>query len=507
MEQVQLSNYQETDFSGLFGGQQEAAELLKAMQAGQITGRDTTNQLLTQEPLKVESLEKTLKLLEFRMKDIKLWGAIPKLTAYNTVEEYIQLESYGTDRGGFYGEGELSDVEDSKYRRRAELVKYIQVTGEVTLQAQMVRSYVDAMRKEVENKSMWVIRKINSALTKADSTMIPKEFNGIYAQHASIGSAEGDLYLSLDAYQNSDKIIDLRGRSLTQSHLEDAAVNVDANFGNVDSLFGPPSVMSGLFKDYFERQRIIMGGSGYKGTIGTVPKAIDTQFGEVAILQDKFMKQTPARTLAGVNSAATSPKAPTAPVAVSAALTGADAQSRFAASETHTGALGTVFYAVAALNEYGESALTALPNATTKITLTAGQSVDLKWTNGGGAYAATAYVVYRSAVTAATNASTGGVLFYPIFKVSAAQLAAGYDGAAATFVRDRNRFLPNTEQAFVNEMVEDVLSFKQLAPISKLDLAVVAPSNRFITFAWGTPQLYTPFKMVRFINVGPYVAA
>lgn len=504
MEQVNLSNYQETDFSGLFGGQQEAAELLKAMQAGQITGRDTTNQLLTQEPLKVESLEKTLKLLEFRMKDIKLWNAMPKLVAYNTVEEYIQLESYGTDRGGFYGEGELSDVEDSKYRRRAELVKYIQVTGEVTLQAQMVRSYVDAMRKEVENKSMWVIRKINSALTKADATMIPKEFNGIYAQHASIGADEGDLYSSLDAYQDSDKIIDLRGASLTQSDLEDAAVNVDANFGNVDSLFGPPSVMSGLFKDYFERQRIIMGSSGYKGTIGTVPKAIDTQFGEVAILQDKFMKKTPARTLA---SAATSPKAPTAPVSVSAALTGADAQSRFAAGEVHTGALGTVFYAVAALNEYGESALTVLPLVTTKITLTAGESVDLKWTDGGGAYPATAYVVYRSKVTAAANASTAGTLFYPIFKVSTAQRTAGFDGAAATFVRDRNRFLPDTEEAYVNEMVEDVLSFKQLAPISKLDLAVVAPSNRFITFAWGTPQLYTPFKLVRFLNVGPFVAA
>jgi hypothetical protein len=497
---VDLSAYQEQDFAGLFGSQAEGNDLLKAMQAGAITGRDTTNQLLTQEPLKIESLDKTLKLLEFRMKDVKLWNAIPKLTAYNTVEEYIQLESYGTDRGGFYGEGELSDVEDSKYRRRAELVKYIQVTGEVTLQAQMVRSYVAAMAKEVENKSMWIIRKVSSALTKADATYISKEFNGIYAQHASIGSAEGDLYTSLDAYQDSAAVIDLRGASIKQKDLAKAATNVDSNFGNVDSLFAPPTVLDGLANDYYERQRIMLNGS-YQGVIGTVPKGIDTQFGTVNLFQDKFMKKTPARK---IGDAATSPKAPLTPTATSQALVADAALSRFKAGGVHTDALGTVFYAVAAINEYGESPLRVLDN-TTKITLTAAQSVDLVFTATAGAYSASGYVIYRSKITTATNATTGLVDFYPLFKVSTAELAAGFDGGAAGAVRDRNRFLPDTEEAFTTEMVDEVVAFKQLAPISKLDLAVVAPANRFLTFLWGTPQLYTPKKMVRFINVGPYI--
>jgi len=500
---VDLASYQEQDYSGLFGGQQEAGELIKAMQAGQITGRDTTNQLLTQEPLKVESLEKTLRLLEFRMKDVKLWNAIPKLTAYNTVEEYIQLESYGTDRGGFYGEGELSDVEDSKYRRRAELVKYIQVTGEVSLQAQMVRSYVDAMRKEVENKTMWIIRKVSSALTKADSSIVAKEFNGIYAQHASIGSDEGDIYLTLDQYQDSNQVIDLRGASLTQSDLEDGAVNVDGNFGNVDSFYAPPSVMSGLFKDYFERQRIIVGGGTSKGAIGTVPKAIGTQFGDVDILQDKFMKKT---TLRYATDNATSSKSPATPLATSVALAG-DTLSRFAAGESHTGALGAVYYAVAAINEYGESSLRTLPNDTTPTVLTAGQSVDLTFTAGSGTYAATGYVIYRTKITPVSNVATSGIPFYPLFKVSTAQLAAGFDGGAAGVVRDRNRFLPDTEEGYLSEVSEDVLYFKQLAPLSKLDLAVLAPSNRFISFLWGTPTLVAPKKLVRYINIGPYVQA
>ncbi len=500
---VELSNYQEQDFSNLFGngGQQDAGELLKAMVAGQITGRDTTNELLTQEPLKVESLDKTLKLLEFRMKDVKLWNGVPKDVAFNTVEEYIQLESYGTDRGGFYGEGELSDVEDSKYRRRAELVKYIQVTGEVTLQAQMVRSYVEAMSKEVQNKTMWIIRKVSSAMTKANSAIVPKEFNGIYAQHALIGSNEGDLYTDLDAWQDSSVVIDLRGASITQSDIEDAATNVDANFGNVTDFYAPPSVMSGLFKDYFERQRIIIGDGTNRGAIGTVPKAIGTQFGDVAIQQDKFMKKTPFRY---ATDDATSAKAPSQPSASSLGLVG-DSKSRFAAGEAHTGALGSVFYAVAALNEYGESVLKIISTDATKITLTAGFSVDMTFAAVAGAYSATGFVVYRTKISSASNAATSRVPFYPLFKVSAAQLAAGYDGAAALSVRDRNRFLPDTEDGFVTEINEDVLRFKQLAPISKLDLAVLAPSNRFISFLWGTPQLTQQKKLLRFINIGPFV--
>lgn len=494
---ITLNNYQDPENLGFdgFGNETDARELVKAMQAGQVTGRDTTDQLLTQEPLKAESLEKTLKLLEFRMKDIQLWNAFPKLPAYNTVEEFLQLESYGTDRGGFYNEGELSDVEDSKYRRRAEHVKYIQVTGEVTYQAQLVRSYVDAMRKEVENKTMWVIRKANSALTKADSNIIPQEFNSLYKQHASVGAAVGDLYPTLDDYQNSDVIIDLRGGSLTQEAIEDAAINVDANYGNVDCLFAPPTVISGLVKDFFTDQRILMGNSGYDGTIGTNPKAISTSFGDVALKQDKFMKNDPAKTTA---SSATSLKAPNMPGTFTAALSGADGSSKFAAAEV-IDSIGATYYGITAVNRYGESAVKQLSGAVTTV---AGESVDLTVVDGGGAVPASGYVIYRGLIGGAA-----GDQMWPIYKLSTAELATGHDGGAATKTRDRNRFVPTTEGAFVTEMVDDVMSFKQLAPLSKLDLAILGMSRRFITFLFGTPQLYTPKKMVRFINVGSYVAA
>lgn len=483
--------------NGFLGGEQEgAAELLKAMQAGQITGRDTADQALTVEPLKAESLEKTLKLLEFRTQDIRLLNAMPKMVAYNTVEEFLQLKSYGTDRGGFYNEGELSDVEDSTYVRRAELIKYIQVTGEITMQAQMVRTnFIDVYRKEVENKTMWIMRRANTSLTKADAEIIPQEFNGLYKQHANIGTGGNDfLYSSLEEYFNAAVVVDLRGKSLTQKNVENAAVTVDNGFGTPTDLFGPNTVISALMQDYFNSQRIVMPSGGFNGVIGTVVQAIDTSINKIKLNSDKFMKNDPARTTA---DNATSAKAPAAPVAVGVTVT-ADTLSKL-----RTGENGTVYYAISSVNRYGESALTLISGSA--VTLAVGSSVDLEFTQGAGANPTSGYKIYRTKVTSAVSAT--GLQFYPIFKVSTSQLAAGYDGAVATKIRDRHRFLPGLEQAFLTQMDDEVLSFKQLAPISKLDLAVISMSRRFIAFNFCTPQMYAPKKFVRFINASPVLAS
>lgn len=479
--------------NGFLGKEEGLQELLKAMQAGAITGRDTADQSLTMEPLKAESLETTLKLLEARQKDIRLLNLMPKLTAYNTVEEFLQLSSYGTERGGFYNEGELSDVEDSTYIRRSELIKYLQVTGEVTMQAQMVRSYVDAMRKEVENKVMWLNKRANRYMTAGNSNHVPQEWNGIYAQHESVGAGQGFLYANLEQYFTSTVVIDKRGKSVTQADIEEAAVRIDANFGNVSDFFGPTTVISAISKDYFQDQRIMLNASNsgaYSGQIGTVAKSIATTLGDVALQSDKFMKhEHPDGRL--LTDGATSAKAPNAPVTGGAPTVNVDASAKYVAGEA-----GTCYFAVAAINRYGESAMTLMDAAA--VTLVAGRSVDLTFTSGGGAVAATAYRVYRTEITAAGAAT--GLKFWPLFTVSAADVAAGYDGGAAGVVRDRGRFLPNTEQAFMCEMVDDVLSFKQLAPISKLDLAVISMSKRFISFMFACPQIYSPKKIVRFVN-------
>jgi hypothetical protein len=483
---ITLNDYSPEQFGAMGGGEfADQGELLKAMQAGHLTGRDTTNLPLTQEPLKIESLEKTIRLLESRTQDIKLLNAIPKLTAYNTVEEYLQLASYGNMNGGFYGEGALSDVQDSTYIRRSEKIKYVQVTGEVTLQAQMVKSYVDAYTQEVKNKAMWVMKTVNSALTKANSDVVPEQFNSLYKQHASVGVGAEFLYSTFEEYYNSGLVIDLRGKSLKQSDVEDGALTVDTHFGNVDSVFAPTSVLSALTKDYYNTQRILQGGEATKMGTGNI-KSLSTTIGDVNIMTDKFMAKNPPKRLA---TPADSLKAPAAPSAVAVAVA-ADAVSKYQAGEA-----GNTLYAVAAINSFGESAITVF---NTPVAISAGNASDITITAGAGALPATGFVVYRTkkGVTNAANAD-----FFPIFKVSASEVAAGFQGGAAGVVRDRGYFLPDTEEAFITEMSDEILSLKQLAPLSKLDLAVISMSRRFISFMFCTPILYSPKKMVRYINV------
>lgn len=482
---VGLENYAD-------GFGENAQELLKAMQAGQITGRDTTGLSLTQEPLKVESLETALKVLDARTQDIRLYNALPKLSAYNTVEEYLQLASYGDMLGGgFVDEGELSDVVDSTYIRRAEHVKYLQVTGEVTLQAQLVRSYVDAYKQEMQNKMMLLLKKANSYLTKADSDVVGQEFNGIYKQHQSVGTGNGFLYVDNDAYYNSGTVIDMRGKSVKQEDIEKAALMVDQNFGTATDLFGPTTVISTLSQDYYNRQRFAITGNNDAqiSNLGVVPTSIATTTGTVKLNSDKFMKSSEPRTAI---MGATNVQAPSAPVVSGVTVASSDAKSKFVAADA-----GNVYYAVAAVNKKGESAITVFGTA---VAIAAGVGVNIAVTATPGVNATQGFVVYRTKVTNAGSAT--GLVFYPLFKVSANQAAQGYDGGAAGVIRDRGMFLPDTDQAFVAQLTEDVISIKQLAPMSKLDLAILSPSRRFLLFNFLTPIVYQPKKVIRFINCG-----
>ena len=69
-------------------------------------------------------------------------------------------------------------------------------------------------------------------------------------------------------------------------------------------------------------------------------------------------------------------------------------------------------------------------------------------------------------------------------------------------VCEKNRSIAGCEESFLIDSSEDVWSFKQLAPLMKMDLAVLSPATRFMLLLYGTPILYAPKKMVTFKNIG-----
>jgi hypothetical protein len=477
--------------------QAELDELIKAMSAGSITGRETTG-LTTASgaPLKTESLETTLKVLTNTERDIVFWKMIPKLPAYNTVEEYNQLKSYGTDGGAFTNEGELPESADSQYVRRAELVKFLGVTREVTHPMQLVSTMVGNMiQKEIQNGTQWLLRQVDNALFFGKAANVPQEFNGFYAQHFT--GFEG----TADQYQDSEVVIDARGYRLDDAFVESAASGVNVNYGFADKIIAPPVIFSNYVKGFHERKLIQPNTQQVQaGIMGQKVVKIVTQFGDIDVVDDKFARKGSLYRMA--NSAALSVKAPAAivPDGVTPLAAVADATNRFKGTPAYD---GDYFYAVAPKNRYGEGTLTPLSNAVVAIATT--ESADLKFADGGGAYPATSYVVYRSEVDPA--GAIGVTPLYPIFEISKAEVAAGYDGADPGLVRDKNRVIANTESAIVQEHSDQVYAFKQLAPLMKMDLAILAPSTRFMILLYGTPILYAPKKWAKIINIGTKVKA
>ena len=489
---INLQDYQNNDlvnqvYFGQEGTTQEQLnDLNKAIEAQSITGQSTLN-LTTASgaPLKVESLDRNLKLITFKESEIVLWKKVPKLQAFNTVEEYNQLDSYGAERGGFILEGELPNEEDSVYIRRSQLVKYLGVTKSITHPIMLVNTMVpDIMAREIKNGTLWILRKLDKAITKADSNLVPEEFNGLYAQ-------QRDAFSTINDYLNGQSVVDCRGLSLKEDNIEDAAESIIENHGFGTDFFAPPKVLTNFVKGFYGKKLISPNSEQVAaGVMGQRVVAFDSQYGRINLNYDIFLNKDIKK---AYNASQTSVLAPNAVTPTSVTPTGVVADSKWAASDA-----GTYYYGVVAINRFGESAMTVI-NPLAIATIITGGAADVAFADGGGANPATSYMIYRSNKA---PVSVAAAEFFPLFAVSKTQRNTGYDGGAAGVVRDNNRFMPNTDQAFLIQNDEECYAIRQLAPLMKMDLAVISPAYRFMVLLYCVLLLFTPKKMVRVINIG-----
>lgn len=480
-----------------------AQEVLKAMEAGSMTGMQYNNMINNGGGLKVESLDSVLKILTNRLNQLVYYMEMPKHKIDNNVHQYNQLYKYGEEVGIFNTEGETPEETDSQYRRKSILTKYMGVTGQVTHPATLAKlaGNMNMYTKEVENKTILLQTIIDARLVDADSTCVPEQFDGFFRQHLlglnemDGGTAEGKTAEQLlDTYFNSPAVIDAQGQVLNDSLIQDAAnVVVNVYNGYIDRIISNPIVFNNYVKQFHESKRVIvgLGGSVTGATMGQSVNNVTTQFGKIDIKNDRFFDERKPITS---GKQATSAKAPLTPIIGTAIkVNGADTKTNFG---QHAGSYG---YLVTAKNRYGESAPL---NVTTKgaQAVTSTESVEFGFTaNVGGAYQATSFVIYRTKKNAVLNANTE---YYPIFEVPANQMATGYDTTAANCVRDRNRIIAGTKSALVYYNDNQINEYLQFADTMKMDFAVTAPSRRFAILNYGTPVYYQPAKIVRIVNIG-----
>lgn len=480
-----------------------ASDVLKAMEAGSMTGMQYNNMINNGGGLKVESLDSVLKILTNRLNQLVYFMEMPKHKIDNNVHQYNQLYKYGEEVGIFNTEGETPEETDSQYRRKSIIAKYMGVVGQVTHPAMLARlaGGMNMYTKEVENKTILLQTLIDARLVDADSSCVPEQFDGFFRQHLlgvnemDGGTAEGKTSEQLlDAYYSSPAVIDAQGQVLNDTLIQDAAdVVVNVYNGYIDRIISNPIVFNNYVKLFHESKRVIVGmaASVTGATMGQSVNNVVTQFGKVDIKNDRFFNEAKPIT---VGKLSTSAKAPVIPViGTTIKVNAVDTKTNFG---QHAGSYG---YLVTAKNRYGESAPLNITSTGAQV-VAATESVEFGFTAGvGGAYAATCFVVYRTKKNAVINENTQ---YYPIFEVPASQMANGYDGAAANCVRDRNRIIAGTKSALIYYNDNQINEYLQFADTMKMDFAITAPSRRFAILNYGTPVYYQPAKIVRIVNIG-----
>ena len=466
---------------------EQVAELNKALSAGYDV--PATSGGVSGSGLRVESLEASLKVVTFQMQHIKLWQKIPKLPAYSTVEEYNRLTSYGSEGGAFAPEGELNTYDDATYIRQVSLVKYLQTVRKVTHPMTLVRTaHGDIIGNEIKNGIMWLLGKMENYLYNGNCTL---RYGYVAGGSSGSGStSEGFEFDGLKRLIDTTMIVDCQGDPLTEDVLETAANTIIEQYGFPTDIFIGTKPLADLAKVMFPKERIVV--PFKEGQIGVPLNTFASQAGTMAFNPDVFLR----RQFKTSASTATGPTgyAPTLPQAVAVAIAGATGDF----TKTNNG-LGNYYYAVTFGNRYGESApfvsgVAAVVAATNTVTL------DI--TNAAAVVVPPDYVnIYR---TVAGGVNTGP--FYLIYSGAAIRIANGEHqfagGGAGTYFTDLNAECAACHNVYMGELTPQVLMFKQLAPMMKMDLAVIEPAIRWVQLLYGVPQLYAPRKFVRIRNVG-----
>ena len=462
--------------------QEEVENLSKALSAGAgYAGRPTD--LTHGGVLQTESLEATLKVVTFDMKNLKLWPSISMDKATNLFEQYNRLIGYGSDASPYIGEGGAGQEEDSTYVRDGQRIAFFSERRKVTHQMTLVKTTVGDvialqkkegtmnLLKKVERELYWGHAHFASAtgqLTGLEQDLPPNSIamNGLFKQilkgDKDIQFRSGDF----DGWGAEQQSIvrDLQGLSFSQDDVEGLAVAIMENFGTPGELHAEPAVISAFVKTFYPQFRSEPGLANQ--TVGYDVAKVTTTAGPIDLKPSLFLRPRQGVRPVGVNA-----KAPSI-----AGLTIAGA----AAGSGSKLAAGTYAYAMTFVNDFGESA----PIFSAGVVVTAGQNVTITVT--GSIPADVKHVkLYRAANGAAA---------------STAQFVTNHRLGQA--IVDAGEKRPGLGEMFLLDMKPESMRFKQLLPLSSMNLAVVTTALEFLIVMYGSLFVYAPRFSGILRNVG-----
>lgn len=430
-----FTNAGSSTVSGVMG-ESDVAELQKALTAGYGTDQAA---LTGGGALRIQSLEKTMLSTIAGNKHFRLFNELDKTNAIGSVDEWTEQSGIGGFLGGSVNtETGIIAAAQGDYARRVGLVKYMMTRREISAMLQHQSAIVSAESVEAENGALQLLRDAEFLCFEGDSSVVPTEFDGIFAQQTALGSA--------------DHVLDAAGQSLSSINLVDQAASTIAGAGN----FGQPThlFMSQLTQSDFNTNldpafRVSLTGNSQELMLGSPVKGIATSWGDIATCPDVFIRDERQQKPFQVEYAATAvANAAIQPASFTATAAAGDASSKWGAAHA-----GLYYYAVAGITSAGQSEVVV----SAQKTVAAGEKVTLVISASVGG-TENGYVIYRGRKNG-TNAVDDLRFVTRVPK----------GGATTTWV-DNNRDIPGTSRAYLLSMKENAITWRQYLPMSRFDL-------------------------------------
>lgn len=462
--------------------QAEVEALNKALSAG-YGGAGRPTDLVYGGVIQTESLESTLKVVTFDMKNLKFWPAVTVDKAYNLFEQYNRLVGYGSDSSPYIGEGGAGQEEDSTYVRDGQRIAFFSKRRKVSHQMTLVRTTVGDvvaqqakegtmdLLKNVERELYWGHAHFADASGKQTGAIGDLPVNSIAMSGLLQQLLKGDSdsqFRALDfegwGAESSSIIKDLAGATFVQDDVEEMSVRCLENFGSPSQFHAEPIAISAFVRQFYPQFRSDPGLSGQ--TVGYDVSKVTTTAGVVDLKPNLFLRPRQQVRLAAVNASCPNVAGLTA---TAVAAPGASALTA-----------GQFNWAITFVNDFGESAPIF---ATTAAPIVAGDEVTL--TPSAIPAGAKYMKVYRSANGAAAPT---------------AQFIGNY--RVGLIVKDVGFKKPGLGEAFLLDMSAETMKFKQLAPLAKMNLAVVTTALEFLLLMYGALFVYAPKFNAVMRNVG-----
>jgi len=462
---------------------EDIESLNKAITAG-YGGAGKPTDLVYGGVIQAESLESTLKSVTFDMKNLKLWPAIAVDKAYNLFEQYNRLVGYGSDSSPYLAEGGAPQEEDSTYIRDGQKIVFFGTRRKVSHQMTLVRTTVgDVVAQQAKEGTMHLLKNVERELywghahfcSGSDGSMsgsdsdIPSNslaMNGLLKQlmkgDSDIQQRSGDF----EGYGDLSSIgQDLQGLVIAQDDIERLCVIALENFGAPNELHIEPIALSAFVRQFYPQFRSAPGLANQ--TVGYDVSKVTTTAGAIDLKPNLFL-----RPRSGVRAVAVNANAPAAPGLATAngAVSGSLANS-------------TYQYRVTLVNDFGEGS----PCASTSRIMAGGEN-SVKLTISGIPSGSRYAKVYRSAA----GGAAGSEKFIGNYKVTGSSMDCNDIGSK----------MPGLAEAFLLDMSAENMRFKQLAPLSKINFAIVSTALEFAVVLYGALFVYTPRFNCFFRNVG-----